>query len=60
MLYRGIIVSAPGKESDFVSRCFFPAVGIDEDPVTGSAHITLIPYWHKKLGKIELYFMRLR
>ncbi len=51
---RGIIVTAPGKKVDFVSRCFFPAFGIDEDPVTGSAHTTLTPYWAKKLGKNEL------
>lgn len=48
---RGFIATAPGTESDFVSRCFFPAFGIDEDPVTGSAHTTLTPYWAGKLGK---------
>ncbi len=48
---RGIIVSAPGVEEDFVSRFFAPAVGVDEDPVTGSAHTTLIPYWSKRLNK---------
>lgn len=42
---RGIIATAPGKEVDFVSRFFGPAVGIDEDPVTGSAHTLLVPYW---------------
>ena len=51
---RGIIVTAPGKSVDFVSRFFAPGVGIDEDPVTGSAHTTLIPYWSKRLGKTEL------
>lgn len=51
---RGVIVTAPGKASDFVSRFFAPAVGVDEDPVTGSAHTTLIPYWAKRLGKNEL------
>jgi len=51
---RGIIVSAPGRDKDFVSRFFAPAVGIDEDPVTGSAHTTLIPYWAEKLGKNNL------
>lgn len=51
---RGIMVTAPGKSVDFVSRFFAPGVGIDEDPVTGSAHTTLIPYWSKRLGKIEL------
>jgi PhzF family phenazine biosynthesis protein len=39
---------------DFVSRCFAPAFGIDEDPVTGAAHCTLVPYWAARLGKIEL------
>ena len=50
-----VIVSAPGKTSDFVSRIFAPAVGVDEDPVTGSAHCTLIPYWAEKLGKTEMF-----
>ena len=48
---RGIIVSAPGNDVDFVSRFFCPQVGITEDPVTGSAHTTLTPYWSKKSGK---------
>ena len=43
-----------GKQTDFVSRCFFPKEAIDEDPVTGSAHCTLGPLWAKKLGKTEL------
>ena len=47
---RGVIVSAPGEEVDFVSRFFAPGSGIDEDPVTGSAHTMLIPYWSKRLG----------
>lgn len=51
---RGIIVSAPGNETDFVSRFFAPEVGINEDPVTGSAHTTLIPYWSKRLNKTIL------
>ncbi|MDX1627705.1 MAG: PhzF family phenazine biosynthesis protein [Fulvivirga sp.] len=51
---RGVIVSAPGKNYDFVSRCFYPAFGIDEDPVTGSAHTTLTPYWSERLGKKEM------
>jgi PhzF family phenazine biosynthesis protein len=53
---RGIIVTAPsfGGEHDFVSRFFGPAVGVDEDPVTGSAHCTLAPYWAKKLGETKL------
>lgn len=49
--YRGIIATAPGKTVDFVSRFFAPAIGIDEDPVTGSAHTTLVPYWAEKLAK---------
>ncbi len=48
---RGVIVSARGNEVDFVSRFFAPQVGIDEDPVTGSAHTSLIPVWSKILGK---------
>ncbi|TPE41063.1 PhzF family phenazine biosynthesis protein [Pontibacter mangrovi] len=48
---RGVIVSAPGDTVDFVSRFFCPQVGIPEDPVTGSAHTTLTPYWSKRLGK---------
>ena len=48
---RGVIVTAPGDEVDFVSRFFAPASGIDEDPVTGSAHCTMTPYWSHRLGK---------
>jgi PhzF family phenazine biosynthesis protein len=51
---RGIIITAKGNDTDFVSRYFAPAYGINEDPVTGSAHTTLTPYWSKKLGKINL------
>lgn len=51
---RGIIVTAPGNEVDFVSRFFAPGVGVDEDPVTGSAHTCLIPFWSAKLKKTEL------
>ena len=47
----GVIISAKGKEVDFVSRMFAPNEGIDEDPVTGSSHTVLIPYWSEKLGK---------
>jgi predicted PhzF superfamily epimerase YddE/YHI9 len=50
-----VICTAKGDTSDLVSRFFAPAVGVDEDPVTGSAHCTLIPYWAEKLGKNELY-----
>ncbi|MDP6785689.1 MAG: PhzF family phenazine biosynthesis protein [Rhodospirillales bacterium] len=52
---QGVIVTAPGDECDFVSRFFAPALGVDEDPVTGSAHCTLIPYWAERLGKTELH-----
>lgn len=48
------IVTAKGEESDFVCRVFAPAFGIDEDPATGSAHSSLIPYWAEKLGKKEM------
>lgn len=50
----GIIVTAKGKKVDFVSRYFAPSCGVPEDPVTGSAHCTLIPYWSKMLGKKKL------
>lgn len=56
---RGIIVTARGDSADFVSRFFAPAVGVNEDPVTGSAHTTLIPYWAKKLGKETLTAVQL-
>jgi len=49
----GIIATAPGKTVDFVSRFFAPAAGIPEDPVTGSSHCTLIPYWAEKTGRKE-------
>jgi PhzF family phenazine biosynthesis protein len=49
--FRGIIVTASGEESDFVSRFFGPACGVDEDPVTGSAHCTLTHYWHLQTGQ---------
>jgi predicted PhzF superfamily epimerase YddE/YHI9 len=53
---RGIIVTAKasGSDYDFVSRFFAPAFGVPEDPVTGSAHCCLGPYWAEKLGKIDL------
>jgi len=50
----GIIATAPGDDCDFVSRFFAPRAGVDEDPVTGSAHCTLIPYWAQQLGKTHL------
>ncbi|AIA75170.1 PhzF family phenazine biosynthesis protein [Vreelandella sp. 21] len=51
---RGIVVTAKGSDVDFVSRWFGPKVGVEEDPVTGSAHTSLAPYWAKKLGKQQL------
>jgi PhzF family phenazine biosynthesis protein len=51
---RGVIVTAPGRESDFVSRFFAPGLGIPEDPVTGSAHCALTPYWSGRLQKKKL------
>jgi PhzF family phenazine biosynthesis protein len=50
-----VIVTAPGTDCDFVSRFFAPAKGVNEDPVTGSAHCTLIPYWAEKLSKTTLF-----
>lgn len=52
---RGVIVSAPGEDCDFVSRFFAPRYGIPEDPVTGSAHCTLMPYWSARLGRTALH-----
>jgi PhzF family phenazine biosynthesis protein len=51
---RGLIISAPGEEVDFVSRFFAPQTGVPEDPVTGSAHTTLAVYWAQRLGKTKL------
>ena len=56
---RGVIVTAKGETVDFVSRFFGPQVGVNEDPVTGSAHTTLTPYWSEKLGKKELTALQL-
>jgi PhzF family phenazine biosynthesis protein len=55
----GVIVTAKGRDADFVSRFFAPKVGINEDPVTGSSHSTLIPYWSKKLSKNKLVALQL-
>jgi len=55
----GIIITSPGKDVDFVSRFFAPSAGIPEDPVTGSAHCNLIPYWADKLGKNVLHAYQL-
>jgi PhzF family phenazine biosynthesis protein len=54
-----IIATAPGDDVDFVSRFFAPNAGIDEDPVTGSAHCTLTPYWTERLGKTSLHAKQL-
>lgn len=51
----GVIVTAPGDDSDFVSRFFAPEVGVFEDPVTGSSHCNLIPFWAERLGKEALF-----
>jgi PhzF family phenazine biosynthesis protein len=50
-----VIATAPGRGCDFVSRFFVPSLGIPEDPVTGSAHCTLVPYWSRRLGKTSLF-----
>lgn len=50
-----VIVTAPGDTCDFVSRFFAPAAGVPEDPVTGSAHSTLVPYWAERLGKEAMH-----
>ena len=54
-----VIVTAPGDDCDFVSRFFAPTAGVNEDPVTASAHCTLIPYWAKRLGKAKLFARQL-
>lgn len=56
---RGLIVTARGDKTDFVSRCFFPQSGIDEDSVTGSAHCVMVPYWAKQTGKNRLSAIQL-
>lgn len=55
----GVIVTAPGRNVDFVSRFFAPGEGIPEDPVTGSAHTTLVPYWSSRLEKPNLHALQL-
>jgi PhzF family phenazine biosynthesis protein len=57
--YLAVIVSAKGNKVDFVSRFFAPNVGIPEDPVTGSSHCTLIPYWSEQLNKDKLHALQL-
>ncbi|MBM3786274.1 MAG: PhzF family phenazine biosynthesis protein [Acidobacteria bacterium] len=54
-----VVATAPGSDCDFVSRFFAPAAGIDEDPVTGSAHCELGPYWGERLGKKDLFARQL-
>jgi len=56
---RSLIVTAAGSDCDFVSRFFAPRYGIPEDPVTGSAHCTLVPYWSARLGQSELHARQL-
>jgi PhzF family phenazine biosynthesis protein len=56
---RGIIITAKGDKVDFVSRFFAPAAGVNEDPVTGSAHTSLTPYWAKRLDKNNLTALQL-
>ncbi len=53
-----VIATAPGNSCDFVSRFFAPGVGVPEDPVTGSAHCTLVPYWSARLGKTKLHALQ--
>ncbi|MGH8456340.1 MAG: PhzF family phenazine biosynthesis protein [Stenotrophobium sp.] len=58
---KGVVVTAPGRrqDEDFVSRFFAPAMGVDEDPVTGSAHCLLVPYWAQRLGRERLKAVQL-
>ena len=55
----GVIVTAKGHKADVVSRCFYPGAGIPEDPVTGSAHCNIVPYWSEKLSKTKLFCQQL-
>jgi PhzF family phenazine biosynthesis protein len=55
----GVIVTAKGKSADVVSRCFYPGAGIPEDPVTGSAHCNIVPYWAAHLKKQKLFCRQL-
>ncbi|KTD41045.1 PhzF family phenazine biosynthesis protein [Legionella parisiensis] len=52
--YRGLILTAPGKNTDVYSRCFYPGCNVPEDPVTGSAHCVIAPYWCERLGKSRI------
>lgn len=51
----GVIVTAKGQSADVATRCFYPGLGIQEDPVTGSAHCNVVPYWSEKLNKAKLF-----
>lgn len=53
--YRGVILTAPASHADVYSRCFYPACNVPEDPVTGSAHCVIAPYWSERLGKNKIY-----
>ncbi|RYY39339.1 MAG: PhzF family phenazine biosynthesis protein [Chitinophagaceae bacterium] len=55
----GVIVTAKGRSADVVSRCFYPGAGIPEDPVTGSAHCNVVPYWAQKLSVTKLHCKQL-
>ncbi len=55
LIHRGVTVTAPASEVDFVSRTFYPQKSFSEDPATGASHCMLAPYWAKRLGKIELH-----
>jgi len=55
----GVIITAKGETADVVSRCFYPGLGIQEDPVTGSAHCNIIPYWAEKLGRNKFFAKQL-
>jgi len=55
----GVIVTAKGQSADVASRCFYPGAGIPEDPVTGSAHCNIVPYWSEKLNKTKLFCKQL-
>ena len=56
---RGVIATAKGNDADFVSRCFYPQSGVNEDPVTGSAHTIMVPYWAAALNKTKLQAIQL-
>lgn len=56
--YRGLILTAPGKDTDVYSRCFYPGCDVPEDPVTGSAHCVIAPYWSKELSKSRIHALQ--